>query len=239
MKIRSRRLSVFAALLAASAASAVDLQSPARPAYSAAENVADRFYSLVSHPLSSWVMPSQVSDRFNDVPDDTSYSVFSARLQERQERVQRDMVQALSAGPRQNSTGARYADAELNVVTDSFADAMADRYRLRRLGTASREFVADPSAWDWRGGTSLLIFGGGYVYAKGLRTSCAAGPARINFELKSGNAFRAAAQSGSGSELAVVRLSPANSGMALKAAWGLRSDRVVNNALGVDYSRKF
>lgn len=238
------RIALAAVLLLSLAGSPrADDWDAARPVYRGVEKVADRVYGLMRGHLLSTVLPGGLSRRMSAAPLASSDSLFVGRMARRQERVREKVLETRPLG--QASTPHALAawresavSAQTTAVADALADTLVARYQLQRFGEDSGRYALNPSNWDAEFVASAAVLGGAYLYAAGLRADFTAGAFRVDVDSPAGPALACAARNGEG-RVAELRLSPKDSHVSLRSAWGLRGGRLASEQVGVGYTTRF
>lgn len=214
----------------------------ARPGFSAAQGVSDGVYNLLRGHLFLSLLPGGLSRRMSEVPQASSYDLFSGKMRARQEAASRRLVEsrpkdALDTPAAWSSWRRRAFSEETGMLTDSFADAMVERYALERFGRDSGSYASHLQNWDPRFLACAAVLGGAYVYAAGLRADWLIGPVRVDLDTKSGAALRSALEGGDGRGL--VSLSLSRRSVSLRAEAGLSRGRSAAERLSLSYTARF
>lgn len=214
----------------------------AKPVYRGVEAVSDRVYGLMRGHLFTAVLPGRLTRHMGAVPAKSSEALFVERLDRRQERAARRILDsrpgAAQAGP---SAMNAWRDSALReqtaVLTDALADALIGRYELERFGRASGDYATNRGNWDPEFLASATVLGGAYMWAAGLRTDWTLWGLRVDFDTVTGAGLRAAAD-GEG-RLGEVALSRKGSPLALRTEWSLRDGRLANSRVGLTWASRF
>jgi hypothetical protein len=241
--MRAPRIAAAVLLLTAAGARAEGWGEAAKPVYRGVEAVSDRVYGLMRGHLFTAVLPGRLTRHMGAVPAKSSEALFFERLDRRQERAARRILDsrpgAAQAGP---SAMSAWRDAALReqtaVLTDALADALVGRYELERFGRASGDYATNRRNWDPEFLASATVLGGAYMWAAGLRTDWTMWGLRVDFDTVNGAGLKAAAQGGEG-RLGEVALSRRGSPLALRTEWGLRDGRLANSRVGLTWASRF
>lgn len=237
------KMIALALLLLAPAARAEDLAQSAMPVYRGVEAVADGVYGLVRGHLISAVIPGGLSRRMSAVPTGSSEKIFAERMNYRQERANRRLLETRPVGPVGPSESAAWqrqaVNSHVTVVSDAVVDALVRRYQLERFGKDSGAYASNIYNWDPEFVMSAGVLGGAYLYVAGLRTDFTVGPLRVDFDTRPGSAVQHAIQNGDARGLAALTLSRRGSPLSLKSEWGVKDGRMASEKIGVNFSTRF
>ncbi len=240
MKISPAALSV---LLLAAPLRAEDswIDAAARPGYRAVEKIADGLYDVVRGGVIDAVLPRRLGDEIGAAPEESSYAKFSAELSARQARAARRDWEArpapggLSAAEVDGWLAASIA-AHRDAVMDAFAASLMERYRVKRWGLSSGEFLRDTRNWSADLLAPAALFGGAYAYFAGVRADFDAGSLKVGLDLAPGERLRTLSRGADPRRVARLSLSKRSVPLSLYAEWGpaRAADRV-----GASWSARF
>ena len=230
-------------LLSATVVRAGDSWAAARPVYQGVETLADSVYGLVRGHLFSTLLPGNLSRSMSAVPVNSSDRFFAERLEKRQARASRRILEARPSAPTSSPIAlAAWRDMaiseEKTAVVDALADTLLQRYQLERFGQDSGAYALNPVNWDAEFLASATTLGGAYLYVAGLSTDWTMGSLRVDLDSPSGMSLRETAESGEG-RVAELRLSKKGSPLSFNSTWGLRSGSFRTESVGVAYAAHF
>jgi hypothetical protein len=230
-------LVISSSLHAAEPASQDWLEGAGRPAFSAAENVADGVYGFVRVNVVGTLLPNSLAAHLDASPQGDSYAAFVSEFSSRQLRAaKRDWYTHPQPGGSVEAWLGDAAAAHRNAALDALAATMADRYRLRRFGQMSGDDLRDPDNWDADVLTPAAIFGGTYAYLAGLRADFVTGPLAVGLDIAPGASLEAAAAGTSRRRLARLEVGPHGSPFTVYAEVNATS---VSDRVGASWTSRF
>jgi hypothetical protein len=219
-----------------------------RPAFRAVESISDGVYDVMRLRLARLLLPRALSSDLSGLPREESFGRFSRNLSRRQERY---MDRARQSYPNQQVDG-RYDERRMaqwrrwvieqqqTVVFNALEQTLLERYALERFAQDSESYVTHPSRWDPSFLMTAGIVGGALVYTHGLNADATIADWRVAVNLRAGDAFRRAIQSGDVTHgLASVELGPRGSPWSASVDWGADHGRLIAERVGVDYRLRF
>lgn len=222
-----------------------------RPVYRVAEGAADKLYNLIRRGIFGTLLPTDLSRNLERPPDVDSYAEFQKALARRQDqyavRVREtypwvsfaDQTNTAERDGRMEAWRSWAMEEQRAVLGSAFQDALLARYGLDRFGQRSEDYASDRRNWDPGFLAAAGLLTGTFAYVNGIHGVGYAGPARVHVNMRAGYLLRRAFASSGRDYLGDLQIGYKNSPVTLGLAWAVDRGRVVRDAYGVRYEKRF
>lgn len=223
-----------------------------RPAYRLAEGAADQVYDVLRRRLLGSLLPGRLTRGLQRPPERDSYAAFERALKKKEERFAGRLLQRY---PRQAFDGLESSlinreerlrewrswalEEQQAVVVSAFEDALLDRYGMNRFGRYSEDYARDRRNWDPGFLAMAGVIGGAFAYANGIQAEAPMGPVRVQLGLRAGYRILESLAAGGRHRFGHVQLAYRNVPVQLGFEWAVDQGRVVRDAYGLRYEKRF